>query len=142
MMSKEEKRPVGRPKVESYLTPMWREIMIDAGKKGQHITHFLIELGISTQTHYNLLNRSKDYKEAFDEYQKFCEQWWYDKAHEAVEKGESNKFNQRLWSIVVSNKFRDNWREKQVDITTQGEKLHTNEKIQIEIIKKNIEGEL
>ena len=140
-MKDENKRPVGRPRVESYLTPAWKEIMIEAGKNGQHVTHFLIELGISWQTHYNLLNRSKEYKEAFDEYQKFCEQWWYDKAHEAVRNGESNKFNQRLWGIVVSNKFRDTWREKQVDITTQGEKLNQNEKIQIEIIKKNIDGE-
>ena len=32
-MEDENKRKVGRPRVESYLTPAWKEIMIEAGKK-------------------------------------------------------------------------------------------------------------
>jgi hypothetical protein len=57
-------------------------------------------------------------------------------------KGESNKFNQRLWTIIMKNKFKDNWRdEKAVDITTQGDKISEGKNIQIEIIKGSLDGE-
>lgn len=130
------KRPVGRPRLEVTMSPEWYNIIITSGREGKHITDFLIKLGISWEGHYELLKRNKKYSEAFNEYQKLCEQWWYDKAHEAIENGESNKFNQRLWTQIMKNKFKDNWRdEKQVDITTQGDKLNDAKSIQIEIIK-------
>jgi hypothetical protein len=100
-------------------------------------------LGISWEGHGNLLKRNKKYNEAFNEYQKLCEQWWFERAHQAIESGESNKFNQRLWTIIMKNKFKNNWQdEKQVDITSKGDKLNPSENtIQIEIIRKNIEDE-
>jgi len=37
---------------------------------------------------------------------------------------------------IVKNKFRDNWKdEKQIDVTTQGDKLNDSKSIQIEIIQ-------
>lgn len=139
-MEQNEKRGPGRPKAETTMPPQWYEIIVESGRQGKHITDYLIKLGISWDTHYELLKRNKKYSEAFKEYNKLCEQWWYDKAHEAVESGQSNKFNQRLWLQIVKNKFRDNWRdEKQLDITTQGDKIKEENPIQIEIIRKNIE---
>ena len=133
-----KKRGVGRPRVETYFNPEWKSIILESGKDGKHITDFLIKLGISYDTHYELLKRNKVYADAIKEYNKLCEQWWYERAYEAVAKGESNKFNQRLWLQIVKNKFRDNWKdEKQLDVTTQGEKLTDNKSIQIEIIKPN-----
>lgn len=129
------KRPIGRPRVETYMNPEWYKIMIDSGTEGKHITDFLIKLGISWDTHYELLKRNTAYSEAFKEYQKLCENWWYNKGWEAMNSETSNKFNQRLWAIIMSNKFRENWREKQIDVTTQGEKLNDSKSIQIEIIK-------
>lgn len=136
MSNENEKKGRGRPRVETYLNPAWAEIIIESGRNGQHITDFLIKLGISWDTHYELLKRNKAYLDAFNEYNKLCEQWWYEKAYDAMQSGESNKFNQRLWGIIVTNKFRNNWREqKSLDVTTQGEKLNDNKTIQIEIIK-------
>ncbi len=130
------KRPVGRPSVETYIDPEWYKIIIDSGRNGKHITDFLIKLGISYDTHYELIKRNIVYADAIKEYNKLCEQWWYERAHEAVESGNSNKFNQRLWLQIVKNKFRDNWKdEKQIDVTTQGDKLNDNKSIQIEIIQ-------
>jgi len=136
----EEKPGRGRPRVETRLTPMWKEIILDAGRRGKHITQFLIDLGISFDTHYALLKRNKEYSEAFQEYQKLCEQWWFDKAHSAMEETEGAGFNTRLWQVIMTNKFKDNWKsEKHIDIKTDGEKLNnTNTPIQIEIIRKNI----
>jgi hypothetical protein len=40
----------------------------------------------------------------------------------------------------MKNKFKANWQdEKQIDITTQGDKINENNPIQIEIIKKGTE---
>lgn len=133
-----EKRKPGRPKVETYLNPEWYNIIIDSGREGRHITDFLIKLGISWDTHYELIKRNVVYADAIKEYNKLCEQWWYDRAHEAVASGNSNKFNQRLWLQIVKNKFRENWKdEKQIDVTTQGDKVTDNKSIQIEIIQPN-----
>ena len=134
------KRGRGRPRIESYINPEWKSIILDAGREGKHITQFLIELGLSFQSHRNLLSRSKEYRLVFDEYQKLCEHWWYERMYESIVKGESNKFNQRLWTIIMKNKFKENWTdEKQIDITSMGEKLNTDNKINIEIIKSNID---
>jgi hypothetical protein len=141
MENNTEKKGRGRPRVETYLNPEWYDIILQAGRDGKHITQFLIQLKISWETHYELLKRNAKYSEAFKEYNKLCENWWYEKGWEAMESGQSNKFNQRLWAIIMSNKFRDNWREKQVDITTQGDKISEGKSIQIEIIKPNIDGE-
>lgn len=143
-MEEQSKKGPGRPRLETTMPPQWYEIIIDAGRRGKHITDFLITLGISWEGHYELIKRNKKYSEAFKEYNKLCEQWWYERAHEAVESGQSNKFNQRLWLQIVKNKFRDNWRdEKQLDLTTQGDKIKEDNPIQIEIIRKNIDdGEI
>lgn len=134
-----EKRGVGRPRTETYINPMWKEIILDAGKQGKHISHFLLELGLNWQQHYHMIKRNSEYSQTIKEYQLLCEEWWYNKAWEAMNSGESNKFNQRLWTIIMKNKFRDNWHdEKQVDITTGGDKLNQDNKIQIEIVKNNL----
>jgi hypothetical protein len=135
-----EKRKPGRPRVETWMNPMWKEIILESGLNGKHITDFLIQLGISWDAHYELIKRNQEYSKTIKEYNKLCEQWWYNKAHEAMEKGESNRLNQRLWTIIMKNKFRDNWHdEKQIDITSQGDKIGQSEKIQIEIIKTKLE---
>jgi len=141
-MEEQPKKGPGRPRLETTMPPQWYEIIIDSGRRGKHITDFLITLGISWEGHYELLKRNKKYSEAFREYNKLCEQWWYERAHEAVESGNSNKFNQRLWLQIVKNKFKENWRdEKQLDLTTQGDKIKEEKPIQIEIIRKNIDDE-
>jgi len=138
----EPKRKPGRPRVEYTMNPMWKEIILDAGKNGKHITHFLIELGISWDSHYELLKRNKSYSEAFYEYQKLCENYWFDKAHSSMEENEGMGFNTRLWQVIMTNKFKDNWRsEKHIDVKTDGEKINNPTPIQIEIIRKNINDE-
>lgn len=137
----DDRRRVGRPRLESTMNPMWKEIILESGRNGKHITDFLIQLGISWDGHYALIKRNPEYSETIKEYNKLCEHWWYSKAHESIEKGESNRFNQRLWTIIMKNKFRDTWHdEKQIDITSKGDKISDN-KIEVEIIKKQIQEE-
>lgn len=135
------KRGPGRPRVETYLDPEWSKIIIESGKEGKHITDFLIKLGISWETHYELLKRNKKYSETVATYQKFCENYWYQIGLDAMNKNGGVGFNSRMWSLVMRNKFKDNWRdEKSVDVTTQGEKIKEDNPIQIEIIRKQVDN--
>jgi hypothetical protein len=135
------KKPVGRPRVETYLDPEWSKIIIESGKEGKHITDFLIKLGISWETHYELLKRNKKYSETVATYQKFCENYWYQIGLDAMNRNGGVGFNSRMWSLVMRNKFKDNWRdEKSVDVTTQGEKIKEENPIQIEIIRKQVDN--
>jgi hypothetical protein len=139
-MSEENKRGRGRPRLEETMTPQWYDIIVSAGKEGKHITDFLITLGISWEGHHRLLRTNSKYSEAVQEYTKLCEQWWYNKAYESMEKNGGQGFNSRLWSLIVRNKFSERWSEStKVDVTSQGDKLQSDNKIQVEIIKKNIE---
>jgi hypothetical protein len=139
-MENNERRNVGRPRASYNLNPMWKEIILDAGMNGHHITKFLMELGLSWDQHYTLIDRNNEYSKTVKEYNKLCEQWWYERAREAIESGNSNRFNQRLWTVIMKNKFRDQWSDsKEIDITTQGDKITQDNLIQVEIIKKNID---
>lgn len=132
----EGKRGRGRPPLETTMNPEWYKIVIEAGKSGKHITNFLMELGISWDGHYALLQRNRDYSIAVQEYTKLCEDYWYNLAHDSMRKDGGQGFNSRLWSLIVRNKFPSHWSETtKVDMTSQGEKIGT-EPIQIEIIRR------
>ena len=51
-----------------------------------------------------------------------------------------NGFNTKLWQVIMTNKFKQNWKsERHIDVTTQGEKLEPSKSpIQIEIIRKEM----
>lgn len=131
------KRGVGRPRLEVTMPTEWEKIIIDAGKEGKHITDFLITLGISWDGHHSLIKRSKKYSEAVQQYERLCEQWWYEKARISMEESEGAGFNSKLWSLIMRNKFGSRWSDSsRVDVTTNGDKISQNN-IQIEIIKPN-----
>ena len=130
----------GRPRLENTMNPVWKEIMLDAGRSGKHVTQFLIDLGISWNGHYELLKRNKEYSQSFLEYQKLCENFWFEMAHNSMIENEGAGFNTKLWQVIMTNKFKQNWKsERHIDVTTQGEKLEPSKNpIQIEIIRKEM----
>ena len=135
----EQRKKVGRPPLEQTMNPEWYTIIIDAGKNGKHITHFLTELGISWMGHHALLKRNTKYYEAVQEYHKLCEEYWYNMAQTAMEKDGGQGFNSRLWSLIVRNKFPQHWSEStKVDVTTQGQPID-KQPITIEIVKTQLQ---
>jgi hypothetical protein len=127
-------------KAEDTFPEDWKEIMIDCGMRGKNQTEIFIKLNIHHSTHYELMDRNKEYKETYEEYLKHCEQWWYDRAHDAIVHGKSKMFNQNLWSMIMRNKFKSNWKdEKSLDVSTMGEKLTSVDPIKIEVIRKSME---
>jgi hypothetical protein len=134
----EKKQGRGRPPLETTLNSEWCRIIIEAGQNGKHITQFLVELGISWEGHHALLKRNTKYYEAVQEYLKLCENYWYNLAYESMRNDGGQGFNSRLWSLIMRNKFGNNWAERtNLDVTSQGERLD-KEPIRIEIIKEKI----
>ena len=134
----ENKRGRGRPRIETTMNAEWYKIIIESGRQGKHITDFLIQLGISWQGHYDLLKRNLKYYQAVEEYNKLCENYWDEMGLSAMERNGGVGFNSRLWSLVLRNKFGNNWSEKtEVDVTSQGQRINDPKPIQIEIIKPN-----
>ena len=125
----------GRPRLETTMSPQWYEVIIESGKQGKHITNFLKDLGISWEGHHALIKRNTKYSEAVQEYNKLCEEYWFNLAHKSMEKDGGQGFNSRLWSLIVRNKFPQHWSEStKVDVTTAGQAID-KQPITIEIIK-------
>jgi hypothetical protein len=133
----DNKKPIGRPRLETTMNPEWYDIIIQAGKQGKHITNFLTELGISWDGHHALIKRNLKYSEAVQEYNKLCEEYWYNLAHSSMEKDGGQGFNSRLWSLIVRNKFPHHWSEAtKLDVTSLGQQIE-KQPITIEIIRNN-----
>jgi len=128
-------------KVEDRFPSNWREIMLEIGKQGKNNSALFIALNIHHDTHYELLKRNEEYAEAYEEYLKHCEEWWFEQARDSILEGRSKTFNQHLWTTIMKNKFKRDWRdESQLDVTTQGQKIENPDPIKIEIIKRSIEN--
>ena len=98
-------------------------------------------MGISWEGHYSLLKRNLKYYEAVQEYNKLCEEYWFNLAHTSMETNGGQGFNSRLWSLIVRNKFPQHWSEStKVDVTSAGEALD-KQPITIEIIKTKLSDE-
>ena len=133
-----EKKKPGRPRAEHGFPTEWEKIIIDAGEKGKHITQFLIEIGISWDTHHALIKRNLKYSEAVKKYEVLCENFWFNQAHNHMDENGGVGYNSRLWSLIMRNKFGQRWSEaSKVDITSKDEQIST-QPIQIEIIRKTL----
>lgn len=114
-------------------------VLIESGKNGKHITDFLIELEMSYEEHLQMLETNSKYKKAFNEYQKLCENYWFNLALNSMTNSEGARFNSRLWSMIMKNKFSDKWSDSsKVDLTSQGQKINSPDPIKIEIIKNSL----
>jgi hypothetical protein len=132
----ESKRKVGRPKSNDSLPDGWEEIITDAGKEGKHITDFLITLGIDWEQHYRMMERKPEYSKIVNRYKKYCENFWYEMARQEMVETGGASFNSRLWSLIVRNKFPENWSEStKMDVVSNGQTLEQTKPITIEIIK-------
>ncbi len=86
-----------------------------------------------------MMKRNTEYSRAVKEYEKYCENYWFNQAHQHMEETGGAGYNSRLFSLIMRNKFGDRWSEaSKVDLTSKGEQIETKAPIQIEIIKNTI----
>ena len=135
--------PVGRPlKNLNDLPPNWKLICKEMGQEGMFDVDLRVKLGITKDTFYSLLENEPDFSEAVKEFRELSHTWWSSIPRKGFKNGESKNLNSNLYSLIMRNRFKDDWNaEKKVDITTGGDKLDSNNKIQIEILKTKIDDE-
>jgi len=137
-------KPIGRPKVTIDQFPKdWREELIRMGKEGMLDIDAKCYLNISNETFTRMMIEDNDFAEAISMMRQLSHSWWARLPRESFGSGTSRQMNSQLYSLVMRNKFKDEWNhaENKVDITTQGDKIDSNKKIEIEIIKKSINGD-
>lgn len=136
-------RPIGRPKKTLNDLPEGWEIRLrEMGQEGMLDIDAIVYLGIGKQLFYEWVETNEDFSNAVQEMRDLSHTWWSSIPRKGFKDGKSKDVNSNLWHLVMRNKFKDEWNtEKKVDITTGGEKLDSNKKIEIEIIRKKIEDE-
>lgn len=134
--------PVGRPlKTLRDLPTNWKLICQEMGREGHFDVDLRVALGITKETFYSLLENESEFYETVQEFRELSHTWWTSIPRKGFKNGESKNLNSNLYSLVMRNRFKDDWNaEKKVDITTGGDKIDSNNKIQIEIIKTKLEN--
>jgi hypothetical protein len=134
--------PVGRPKITIDEFPKdWKEHLLRMGAEGMLDMDIKAYLNISNDTFYRLLNEEPQFLEIVSQVRQLSHVWWINISRNSFANGTSKQVNSQLYSLILRNRFKDEWNaENKIDITTQGEKIDSNKKIEIEIIRKAIDG--
>ena len=141
----ENKRPVGRPrKTLKDLPNNWQLMCQEMGREGHFDVDLRVRLGITKETFYSLLENEPEFYEAINEFRELSQNWWNSIPKKGFKDGTSKNLNSNLYALIMRNRFKDDWNvEKKIDLTTGGEKIDSNKKIEIEIIKTKIQdGEI
>ena len=135
------KNPVGRPKKTLDDLPKGWEIKLrEMGEEGMLDIDAVVYLGIGKQLFYQWVEENDYFSHAVQEMRDLSQTWWASIPRKGFKEGRSKELNSNLWHLVMRNKFGNEWNaEKKVDITTGGEKLDSNKKIEIEIIRQKIQ---
>jgi hypothetical protein len=142
-MTRRTGKPVGRPRLTLDEFPKgWKEELSRMGSEGMLDVDAKVYLHISNETFSRLLEREPEFLEAVSIMRQLSHSWWARLPREAFGSGTSKQMNSNLYALVMRNKFKDEWNnaESKVDITTQGDKLDSNKKIEIEIVRKLTDG--
>jgi hypothetical protein len=135
--------PVGRPKITIDEFPKdWKTELIKMGEQGMLDVDIKAYLNISNDTFYRLMDEEPQFSEIVSQMRTLSHAWWVSISRNSFASGTSKQVNSQLYSLILRNRFKDEWNaENKIDITTQGEKIDSNKKIEIEIIKKAIDGD-
>jgi hypothetical protein len=135
-----EKNKVGRPrKTLNDLPANWRLITQEMGREGHFDVDLRVRLGITKETFYQLMENQPEFNEAVNEFRELSQNWWNSIPKKSFKDGSSKNINSNLYSLIMRNRFKDDWNaERKVDITTGGEKIDSTKKIEIEIIKTKL----
>jgi hypothetical protein len=139
-----ENKKIGRPKKTLNDLPQgWQTICLEMGREGYFDVDVRVRLGISKHIFYEFMEEYPEFTETINEFRDLSHTFWNSIPRKAFKNGESKNINSNLFSLVMRNRFKDEWNEAQtkVDLTSGGEKIDSVKKIEIEIIKSKLEKE-
>jgi hypothetical protein len=143
-MTRRTGKPVGRPRLTLEEFPKdWKEQLLKMGAEGMLDVDIKVYLNISNDTFARLLVDEPQFLEAVSQARQLSHAWWVSISRNSFASGTSKQVNSQLYSLILRNRFKDEWNnaESKVDITTQGDKLDSNKKIEIEIVRKLTDGD-
>jgi hypothetical protein len=112
------------------------------GNEGMFDIDAIVYLGIGSELFYKWVNENEQFSKTIKEMRELSHTWWASIPRKGFKDGKSKDLNSNLWSLIMRNKFKDQWNvEKKVDITSGGEKIDSPKKIEIEIIKNKLDEE-
>jgi transcriptional regulator with XRE-family HTH domain len=126
MSDEEAKGPGGQPtKYDSAICEGFEKRF----EKGQSILEVAVSLGVTRQTLYNWAKDHAEFFDALTRAREVSQAWWEKQGREHLFDHEEydaenhvstkDKFNDRLWTINVSRRFKADWSEK-IDIEHSG----------------------
>jgi hypothetical protein len=141
-MTKRTGKPVGRPRLTLDEFPKdWKEQLLRMGADGMLDVDIKVYLNISNDTFSRLLNDEPQFLEIVSQARQLSHSWWVAISRNSFASGTSKQVNSQLYSLILRNRFKDEWNaENKVDITSGGEKIDSNKKIEIEIVRKLTDG--
>jgi len=119
----------------------WKEEMYSLGKQGKTRTHIINHFGLSRQSYYDLYRDDKEFYDAVNKTMEYSQQWWIDIAHKRWIEGTEKNINSNHWSLMMRNMFKEDWSDrKDIDVTTQGDKLNDKDIVVKVIPPKDLEN--
>ncbi len=142
-MTKRTGKPVGRPRLTLDEFPKdWKEQLLRMGSEGMLDVDIKVYLNISNDTFARLLVDEPQFLEIVSQARQLSHSWWVSISRNSFASGTSKQVNSQLYSLILRNRFKDEWNaENKVDITSGGEKIDSNKKIEIEIVRKLTDGD-
>jgi hypothetical protein len=142
-MTKRTGKPVGRPRLKLEDFPKdWKEQLLRMGADGMLDVDIKVYLNISNDTFARLLVDEPQFLEIVSQARQLSHSWWVSISRNSFASGTSKQVNSQLYSLILRNRFKDEWNaENKVDITSGGEKIDSNKKIEIEIVRTLTDGD-
>lgn len=142
---------VGRPKkyiikklVESgRWSENWKEELYQLGREGKTKVHIMNYFDLSRRGYYQLINDDMEFRDAVQKAMELSQEWWVNIAQKRWIEGTEKNINSNHWSLMMRNIFKEDWSDrKDIDVTTQGDKLKNDNDIVVKIIPpKDINGD-
>ena len=121
----------------------WKEELYQLGREGKTKVHIMNHFDLSRTSYYDLMRDDKDFNEAVNKAMELSQEWWVNIAQKRWIEGTEKNINSNHWSLMMRNMFKDDWSDrKDIDVTTQGDKLKNDNDIVVKIIPpKDIDGD-
>ena len=122
----------------------WKEVILDLGSQGKNKLDFAVALGIGRRTLYSLMDRSDEFRSTINKALELSEKWFIDVAVKKWGEDGARGLNTQFMKYYLYNVYRDSdWKEveQHIDLTSKGDKINSDNNIQIEIIKPKDDGE-
>lgn len=88
----------------------WEDVVISMGAEGCSVTEIAVAIGIRRQGIYELIKESEDFADTFAHAKELANAWWEKQGRVNLE---NREFNNSLWSFNMTNRFREEWHNKQ-----------------------------